>query len=173
MILYDNALDADAYPVRLLLSALGLECERVTIDSSPLALRGLGPRGPVLEDGEARVIGAAAVLRHLAGRHGPHWRPATPGPGDAWLWLRAKCRHCKKDIKDYGGHRKYLNPLGLNLTDFWEDTAPARHRKFKARWGVNELKPVIPSRCIELSTNEGDIVLDPFAGDQFDRGLHR
>lgn len=75
-----------------------------------------------------------------------------------------KCRHCGKDVKDYGGHRKYLNPLGLNLTDFWDDTAPARHRKFKARWHVNELKPVIPGRCIELSTNAGDIVLDPFGG---------
>jgi site-specific DNA-methyltransferase (adenine-specific) len=32
------------------------------------------------------------------------------------------CRHCGKDIKDYGGHRKFLNPLGLNLTDFWDDT---------------------------------------------------
>ncbi len=74
------------------------------------------------------------------------------------------CRHCKKDIKDYGGHRKYLNPLGLNLTDFWDDTAPARHSKFKARWGINELKPLIPSRCIELTTNEGEVVLDPFAG---------
>jgi glutathione S-transferase len=85
VILYDNALDADAYPVRLLLSALSLECERVTIDSSPLALRGHGPRGPVLEDGEARVIGAAAVLRHLAARHAPRWQPAVPGPGEAWL----------------------------------------------------------------------------------------
>jgi site-specific DNA-methyltransferase (adenine-specific) len=75
-----------------------------------------------------------------------------------------KCRHCKKDIKDYGGHGKYLNPLGLNLTDFWDDTAPARHQKFKARWHVNELKPMIPSRCIELSTKEGDIIMDPFGG---------
>jgi site-specific DNA-methyltransferase (adenine-specific) len=74
------------------------------------------------------------------------------------------CRHCGKDVKDYGGHRKFLNPLGLNLTDFWDDTAPARHRKFKARWHVNELKPIIAGRCIEMSTNEGEIVLDPFAG---------
>ena len=75
-----------------------------------------------------------------------------------------KCRHCGKDIKDYGGHRKYLNPAGLNLTDFWDDTAPARHKKFKSRWHVNELKPMIPSRCIEISTNPGEVVLDSFGG---------
>jgi site-specific DNA-methyltransferase (adenine-specific) len=74
------------------------------------------------------------------------------------------CRHCGNDIKDYGGHRKYLNPLGLNLTDFWDDTAPARHQKFKARWHINELKPMIPGRCIEISTDPGEIVLDPFGG---------
>jgi len=75
-----------------------------------------------------------------------------------------KCRHCGKDIKDYGGHRKYLNPLGLNLTDFWDDTAPARHSKFKSRWHINELKPVIPGRCIEISTEPGDVIVDPFGG---------
>ena len=75
-----------------------------------------------------------------------------------------QCRHCGKDVKDYGGHRKYLNPLGLNLTDFWDDTAPARHRKFKSRWHINELKPMISSRCFEISTNPGDVVLDPFGG---------
>jgi site-specific DNA-methyltransferase (adenine-specific) len=74
------------------------------------------------------------------------------------------CRHCGKDVKDYGGHRKFLNPLGLNLTDIWDDTAPARHTQFKARWGINELKPLIPMRCIQISTRQGDIVLDPFGG---------
>ena len=74
------------------------------------------------------------------------------------------CRHCGKDLKDYGGHRKFLNPLGLNLTDFWEDTAPARHKKFKARWHVNELKPMISGRCIEIATMRNETILDPFGG---------
>lgn len=74
------------------------------------------------------------------------------------------CRHCGKDVKDYGGHRKFLNPAGLSLTDFWEDTSPARHGKFKARWHVNELKPMIPGRCIEIATKKGDVIVDPFGG---------
>lgn len=74
------------------------------------------------------------------------------------------CRHCRKEIKDYGGHRGKMNPLGVNLTDFWTDTSPCRHRGWKTRPGVNELKPMIPSRAIAISTAPGDIVLDPFGG---------
>ena len=96
MILYDNVLDADAYPVRLLLSALNLECERVTIDSSPLALRGHGPRGPVLDDGDSRSIGAAAVLRHLASRYAPDWQP---GPGDPWLSILTSPRFAPRQAR--------------------------------------------------------------------------
>ncbi|MDX1966875.1 MAG: site-specific DNA-methyltransferase [Planctomycetaceae bacterium] len=76
----------------------------------------------------------------------------------------ATCRHCGKEIKDYGGHRNKLNPAGLNLTDFWEDTSPNRHRKFKVRQGVNELKLIIPERAILMSTQPGDVVFDPFGG---------
>jgi len=74
------------------------------------------------------------------------------------------CRHCGGEIKDYGGHRDKLNPEGLNLTDFWDDTSPNRHKKFKVRPGVNELKLVVPERAILISTNEGDLVCDPFGG---------
>lgn len=74
------------------------------------------------------------------------------------------CRHCGGDLKDYGGHRKFLNPAGLNLTDFWDDTSPNRHKGSKTRPGVNELKPMIPARAIKIATEPGDLVLDPFGG---------
>lgn len=73
------------------------------------------------------------------------------------------CRHCGKDLRDYGGHRDKLNPAGLNLTDFWDDTSPVRHSKFKKR-ASNELKPLIPRRAILIASSEGDIVCDPFGG---------
>jgi len=74
------------------------------------------------------------------------------------------CRHCGKEIKDYGGHRDKLNPRGLNLTDFWEDTSTNRHKRYKVRPGVNELKLMIPERAILISTDPGDFILDPFGG---------
>lgn len=74
------------------------------------------------------------------------------------------CRHCGGEIKDYGGHRKKMNPKGVNLTDFWTDTSPNRHKKYKVRPGVNELKMMIPERAILISTEPGDLVFDPFGG---------
>ncbi|MBL7767492.1 MAG: site-specific DNA-methyltransferase [Flavipsychrobacter sp.] len=74
------------------------------------------------------------------------------------------CRHCGGEIPDYGGHRNKMNPDGVNLTDIWTDTSPNRHAKFKVRGGVNELKLLIPERAILISTNPGQIVLDPFGG---------
>jgi site-specific DNA-methyltransferase (adenine-specific) len=74
-----------------------------------------------------------------------------------------KCRHCGKDVKDYGGHKKFLNPKGLNLTDVWDDVPPVRHRKYKNR-PANELAPIILERVIKLTTEAGDFVCDPFAG---------
>ncbi len=74
------------------------------------------------------------------------------------------CRHCGGEIPDYGGHRDKMNPEGVNLSDFWTDTSPNRHKKFKVRPGVNELKLIIPERAILISTNEDDLVFDPFGG---------
>jgi site-specific DNA-methyltransferase (adenine-specific) len=73
------------------------------------------------------------------------------------------CRHCGRDVKDYGGHRKYLNAKGLNLSDVWDDIPPVRHRKYKYR-SANELAPLILERVITLTTCQDDLVCDPFAG---------
>lgn len=73
----------------------------------------------------------------------------------------ARCK-CGRTIKDYGGYEKYVRD-GLNLTDFWEDISPVRHRKFKHR-SSNELPLRILSRVMEMSGVEGGLVVDPFAG---------
>jgi site-specific DNA-methyltransferase (adenine-specific) len=75
------------------------------------------------------------------------------------------CRHCGGDIRDYGGHRKALNPNGLNLKDVWTDIPPVRHRKFMAKGrNANALSTKLLDRVIEISTVAGEVVLDPFGG---------
>lgn len=75
------------------------------------------------------------------------------------------CRHCGGEIRDYGGHRKAMNPLGVNLKDVWTDIPPVRHRKFKsAKRKANALSTKILDRVVELSTVPGDLMLDPFGG---------
>ena len=75
------------------------------------------------------------------------------------------CRHCGGEIKDYGGHRKAMNPKGVNLMDVWNDIPPVRHRKYKSSIRkANALSSKILDRVVEISTVPGDLVIDPFAG---------
>lgn len=75
------------------------------------------------------------------------------------------CRHCGKELKDYGGHRDAMNPNGVNLTDVWDDIPPVRHRKFKSEKRTeNQLSTKLVKRVVQMSTHEGDVVLDPFGG---------
>ena len=75
------------------------------------------------------------------------------------------CRHCYKEIRDYGGHRGAMHPNGVNLKDVWTDIPPVRHWKFKSQERkANTLSTKILDRVIELSTLPGEIVLDPFGG---------
>ena len=89
------------------------------------------------------------------------------------------CRHCGGEIKDYGGHRKAMNPNGVNLKDVWTDIPPVRHSKFKSESrSANSISTKILDRVIEISTEPGDLVLDPFGGSGTtyavceDRGRH-
>ncbi len=100
------------------------------------------------------------------------------------------CRHCKGEIRDYGGHRKSLNEKGINLMDVWDmpedvwenatetnstealwtlaeemwsDIPPVRHRQHKKRV-ANELAPIMLERIVAMASNPEQIVVDPFGG---------
>jgi site-specific DNA-methyltransferase (adenine-specific) len=92
----------------------------------------------------------------------------TKGKPDTFRKIRTPietCRHCGGEIKDYGGHRNAMHPDGVNLTDVWSDIPPVRHWKFKSRKrGANQLSTKLLERVIHLSTDEGDLILDPFGG---------
>ena len=75
------------------------------------------------------------------------------------------CRHCGKELRDYGGHRDAMNPNGVNLKDVWSDIPPVRHRKFKSeKRQANALSTKLLERVVHLSTHPGDLVLDPMGG---------
>jgi site-specific DNA-methyltransferase (adenine-specific) len=95
-----------------------------------------------------------SLLYYTKGKPKFFSRPRVPVP---------VCRHCGRDIKDYGGHRSKLNPAGLNLSDVWLDIPPVRHQSTKRR-GANELSPKLLRRVLEIATQPGDLVVDPFGG---------
>ncbi len=74
------------------------------------------------------------------------------------------CSSCYQELRDYGGYKHKMNPKGVNLTDVWYYIPPVRHQRYKQREGANELSIRIMDRIIEMSSNEGDIVFDPFGG---------
>jgi len=51
----------------------------------------------------------------------------------------------------------------MTLEDIMDDIPPVRHGKYKTRT-ANELAPIMLERLITLSTNRGDLILDPFGG---------
>jgi len=75
------------------------------------------------------------------------------------------CRHCGGEVRDYGGHRDAMNPLGANLRDVWTDIPPVRHWKFKSKTRrCNALSTKVLDRVVEMTTYPGETVLDPFGG---------
>lgn len=85
MRLYDFERSGNCYKVRLLLGMLGLEHERVPVNSATgetqtEAFKTINPRGqiPVLEDGDLRLWDSLAILVYLARRYGDPERPGGP-----------------------------------------------------------------------------------------------
>lgn len=74
------------------------------------------------------------------------------------------CPKCYSDLKDYGGYKDKMNPKGINMTDIWTDIPPVRHKKYKRRKEANELSLKLLDRIMEMSSEEGDLIFDPFGG---------
>jgi site-specific DNA-methyltransferase (adenine-specific) len=72
------------------------------------------------------------------------------------------CRHCGRPIKDYGGYARHVED-GLNLSDYWDDISPVRHKSKKTR-SANELPPRIMERILGIAGCKGGLIVDPFAG---------
>jgi len=73
------------------------------------------------------------------------------------------CRHCGGEIKDYGGYKAKMNPRGVNISDVWTDISPVRHSRYKRR-KANELPLKMMDRILDISSREGDLIVDPFGG---------
>jgi site-specific DNA-methyltransferase (adenine-specific) len=75
----------------------------------------------------------------------------------------ACCRHCGGELKDYGGYKDKMNPLGVNISDVWTDIPPVRHAKYKKR-EANALSLKLMDRIVSMASDPGSLVLDPFGG---------
>ncbi len=74
-----------------------------------------------------------------------------------------KCRVCGEMIKDYGGKKSQINPYGTLLSDVWTDIHRIRHNTRRDAHPCQLPEPLL-ERLILMTTNENDVVLDPFIG---------
>jgi len=74
-----------------------------------------------------------------------------------------RCRKCNYLLKDYGGKKASLHPFGPLVSDVWTDIHRIRHNKYRDKHPC-QLPIHLLERIILMSTDEGDIILDPFVG---------
>ncbi len=74
-----------------------------------------------------------------------------------------RCRKCGYLLKDYGGKKEGLHPFGPLVSDVWTDIHRIKHNKYRDEHPC-QLPVHLLERLILMTTDEGDIVLDPFMG---------
>ena len=80
--------------------------------------------------------------------------------------LRCPHKRDRKDgylLKDYGGKKDGIHPFGPLVSDVWTDISRIKHKN-KRDSHPCQLPLHLMDRLILLSTDENDIVLDPFSG---------
>lgn len=77
--------------------------------------------------------------------------------------LHKRCRKCGIILKDYGGKKDQLHQFGAIISDVWTDIHRIRHKTRRNKHPCQLPEPLL-ERLLLMSTDEGDIVLDPFIG---------
>lgn len=73
------------------------------------------------------------------------------------------CRECNAYLKDYGGKKALMHPFGTIVSDVWTDIHRIRHKKRRDEHPC-QLPEHLLERLILMTTEIGDVVLDPFIG---------
>ena len=74
-----------------------------------------------------------------------------------------RCRKCGYLLKDYGGKKASLHPFGPLVSDVWTDIHRIKHNKYRDTHPC-QLPIHLLERIILMTSDEGDIILDPFSG---------
>ena len=99
------------------------------------------------------------------------WRGKLPPPGRYWAYSKENMERLEAEGRiaysrtGTPRYKIYLDEKqGKALQDIWDDIPPV-HVNLKERLGYPTQKPTaLVERIIRSSSNEGDLVLDPFCG---------
>lgn len=75
-----------------------------------------------------------------------------------------QCRECQAYAKDYGGKEYMRHPFGTQISDVWDDIHRVRHASKRIAAHPCQLPVHLIERLILMSTDAGDIIVDPFCG---------
>lgn len=151
------------------------ECLRVLKDSGFIFLHNI----PKWLTFYANFLNYKAVFRHwisweaMTAPMGKTLQPAHYGilfyskTNDRSKFNEIRYQH-KRDrkgvlIKDYGGKKNILHPFGPLCSDVWTDIHRIRHSKYRDEHPC-QLPIHLLERIILMSSEENDIILDPFMG---------
>lgn len=106
------------------------------------------------------------------GSTGGEWRGMLPPPGKHWQYTPEKLEEFDKKGEMYwssnGNPRRKVywenNNAGIPVQDIWLDCIDASNQNTIITGYPTEKNPLILKRIIEAASNEGDLVLDCFAG---------
>jgi adenine-specific DNA-methyltransferase len=111
----------------------------------------------------------APGVRH--GETGKPWRDMQPPPGKHWQYAPSKLEELDKNGEIYwsknGNPRRkiYLsNAKGMVMTDYWDQYRDAHHQSILVTGYPTEKNLDMLKLIVSASSDEGDLVLDPFCG---------